>query len=168
MFNTSLLPWRKKESSLDHDKKEQHPFLSLQDDMNRAFDNFFKEFKTPSFGSFDNTFKGVDLKVNVNENDKDIVVTAELPGVNDKDIDIEIKDNFLVLKGEKKEEKEEEKDNSYYKECSYGSFYRTIPLSMEVDEDKVDASFKNGVLTVTLPKSEEAKQKIKKITVKSS
>jgi HSP20 family protein len=103
--------------------------------------------------------------LNISEDEKNITVEAELPGMDSKDIDISLQNNMLVLQGEKRFE-EEKKEGSYHRiERSYGSFSRTIPLSSTVDEDKVKASFKNGVLTVTLPKQEVARGK--KIAVES-
>jgi len=165
MFNSSLLPWDSGKSP-EHRRLEEHPFMAFQKEMNRAFDNFYKGF--PTQDSLGESYRGFDMKVNVSEGEKDIHVTAELPGVDEKEIDLSIANNTLILKGEKKEEKEEGKGNSYYRECFYGSFHREIPLGIEIDESKVDASFKNGVLTVTLPKTEAAKQNVKKIAVKSS
>jgi len=103
--------------------------------------------------------------VNVSENDKEVKVKAELPGMESKDIDISLWNNNLVLQGEKKFENEERGDNYHRIEHSYGSFYRVIPLPAEVDEAKIKAKYKRGVLEVTLPKSEEAKAK--KIEIQS-
>ncbi|NOX89960.1 MAG: Hsp20/alpha crystallin family protein, partial [Calditrichaeota bacterium] len=114
-----------------------------------------------SFGSF---MPSVDVK----EKDDEFVVTAELPGMDAKDVDISISDDILTLRGEKKEEKEEKEGNYYRRECSYGSFHRDIPLPAEVETDKVEAEFKRGVLTVHLPKKPESQRKAKKIQVKTN
>ena len=104
-------------------------------------------------------------RVNVSEDEKEVTVTAELPGMSSKDMDISIRQNNLILQGEKSFE-DEEKDKNYHRiECSYGSFYRTVPLPAEVDADKVKAKFKDGVLTVTMPKTESAQKK--KIEIES-
>jgi HSP20 family protein len=103
--------------------------------------------------------------VNISEDDKNITVEAELPGMDSKDIDISLQNNMLVLQGEKKFEDEQSQGNYQRIERSYGSFSRTIPLSSSVDEDNVKASFKNGILTVTLPKQEKAQGK--KIAIES-
>lgn len=103
--------------------------------------------------------------VNVSEDEKNITVEAELPGMDSKDIDISLQNNMLLLQGEKKFEDEKKEGNYHRIERSYGSFSRTIPLSSSVDQDKVKASFKNGVLTVTLPKQEV--ERGKKITIES-
>jgi HSP20 family protein len=103
--------------------------------------------------------------VNVSEDDRNITVEAELPGMDSNDIDISLQNNMLVLQGEKRFEDEQKQGNYQRIERSYGSFSRTIPLSSSVDEDNVKASFKNGILTVTLPKQEKAQGK--KIAIES-
>lgn len=95
--------------------------------------------------------------VDVVEEDDAIRVTAELAGLSEKDFTVELRDNRLVIQGEKKASRKEDKRNHYYSECSYGSFSRTIPLPCEVEGDKVVAKYKHGVLTVTLPKTAAAK-----------
>ena len=103
--------------------------------------------------------------VNVKENDKQIQVEAEIPGMDPKDIDISIRDNALVIQGEKKFEDQQKQENYQRVECSYGSFYRMIPLSTDVDESNIKAKYKKGVLKVTLPKKEGAGSK--KIQIES-
>ena len=103
-------------------------------------------------------------KINVVENEKNYVVTAEIPGVDKDKIDIDIKDNTLTIKGEKSFEKKEEKDNYLRVERSYGKFQRSFYLDEHVDREKINAKYKDGVLEITLPKKEEATPK--KIEVK--
>ncbi|WP_456324987.1 Hsp20/alpha crystallin family protein [Desulfonauticus submarinus] len=97
--------------------------------------------------------------VEVRENDDEIIVKAEIPGLDTKDLDVRLENNYLILQGEKKQESKSEKDNIVRMEVSYGSFYRAIPLPSEVDESKIKAKYKKGVLTITLPKNEKAKAK---------
>jgi HSP20 family protein len=103
--------------------------------------------------------------IDVSETKNELVVKAELPGMDPKDIDISMSNGFLTIKGEKKHEKEEKDENYHLIERSYGSFTRSVRLPKEVQSEKIMASFKNGVLRVTLPKSEEAKKKEIKIKV---
>ena len=103
--------------------------------------------------------------MNIRDDEKSITVEAELPGMESKDIDISLQNNMLVLQGEKRFEDEKKQGNYHRIERSYGSFSRTIPLSSTVDENNVKASFKNGVLTVTLPKQEV--ERGKKIAIDS-
>ena len=104
--------------------------------------------------------------VNISENEDGYLLTAELPGVNKEDIDIDLKDNTLTLKGEKKAEKKEEKENYIRVESSYGKFERSFYVSDDIDVSKVDANFKDGVLRIKLVKKEEAKPKQIKVEVK--
>jgi HSP20 family protein len=92
-------------------------------------------------------------------------VKAEVPGLDPKDIDISLSDGLLTIKGEKKQEREEKEEDYHLVERSYGTFTRSIRLPKEVQRDKINASYKNGVLKVVLPKSEEAKKKEVKIKV---
>ena len=103
--------------------------------------------------------------VDVSETKNDVVVKAELPGMDPKDIDITLSDGHLMIKGQKKHEKEEKDEDYHFVERSYGSFVRAVHLPKEVKHDKISASYKNGVLKVVLPKSEEAKTKDVKIKV---
>ncbi len=103
--------------------------------------------------------------VEVSETKNDIVVKAELPGMDSKDIDITLGDGHLMIKGQKKHEKEEKDEDYHFVERSYGSFVRAVHLPKEVKPDKISASYKNGVLKIVLPKSEEAKTKEVKIKV---
>jgi HSP20 family protein len=105
--------------------------------------------------------------VDVTETEKGYKVVAELPGMDEKNIEVKIANGMLTIKGEKQEDKEEEKQDYYVRERSFGSFERTLPVPDGVDLDKVDASFKNGVLTVALPKTAEAQKAEKKITIKA-
>ena len=104
--------------------------------------------------------------VNISESEDGYVITAELPGINKEDIDIDLKDNTLTLKGEKKAEKKEEKENYIRVERSYGKFQRRFHISDDIDISKVDANFKDGVLRIDLKKKEEAKPKQVKVEVK--
>ncbi len=131
-------------------------FSSFQDEMNRVLDNFFSR----------ETSYGMDWRpvVDVAETESDIIVKAEIPGIDPNDIDISITGDILTLKGEKKEEKENTGKCYHRVESSYGSFKRVINLPASVDVDKVKAEGKNGILEITLPKNEESKAK--KINVK--
>jgi HSP20 family protein len=106
--------------------------------------------------------------VDVTESDKAFEVTAELPGMDDKNIEVKVVNGNLTIKGEKQEEKEEKKKDYYLHERRFGSFERCFQVPDGVDADKIEASFKKGVLTVTLPKKPEAQKPAKKIEVKSA
>jgi HSP20 family protein len=144
--------------------KEDDPFVPLKREMNRLFEDFSRGFELQPFTRRTGEFEP---RINVAESDKEIKISAELPGMEEKDIDISLTENELTIKGEKKEEKEEKKENYYRMERAYGSFSRVIPLPCKVESDKVEAQFKKGILNVTLPKSSEAVKETKKIEVKS-
>ena len=133
----------------------------MRSDMDRLWDAFSEGRPMRRFGEMKDWVPSID----VFETKNDIVVKAELPGMDPKDIDISLSDGSLVLKGEKKHEKEEKEENYHFIERSYGSFVRSVPLPAEVKHDKINASYKNGVLKVVLPKSEESKKKEIKIKV---
>jgi len=163
MPKKSVVPQGKK--SVPARREEYSPFGLLRQEMNRLFDNFLGGFEMQPFmgrrlGEFSPT-------VDITESDKAFRVSAELPGMEDKDIDVLLNKESITIKGEKKEEKEDKGKDYYHVERSYGSFSRTIPLPAEVDTDKVKAEFKKGLLTVTLPKTVQAIKQTKKIPVKT-
>lgn len=141
-----------------------HSLFSLQNDINRAFDDFFGLSLAPSRLMPDSAFMP---KINISESDKEITVTAELPGIEEKDIDVSLTNKTLIIKGEKKSEKEEKSKNHYYIERSSGSFYREIPVSVGVAGDKVNATFTHGVLKVIMPKLPEAQRRTRSIPIKT-
>jgi len=102
------------------------------------------------------------------EKDKEYEITAELPGIDEKNVEIKLSNHTLTIKGEKREEKEEKDKDYYLSERRYGSFQRSFQVPEGVDADKIDASFTKGVLTVKLPKTAEAQKAEKKITVKAA
>lgn len=104
----------------------------------------------------------------VSETDENIVIEAELPGMDEKEIELTLQDNVLTLKGEKKREEETKKKNCYISERSYGHFQRSLQLGSNVDADQVNAAFKKGVLTVTIPKLEPEKSKARTIDIKAA
>jgi len=104
--------------------------------------------------------------VDIAEHDDDYVVKVELPGINKDDVKITLENNVLTIRGEKKQEKESKKENFHRIERSYGSFQRSFTLPMTVKNDKIDASYKDGILTIALPKAEEAKPKQIEVKVK--
>lgn len=144
------------------------PFYNLQRNIDRMFDDFFNEFGNFGLSRFDGdrSFGAFMPTVDVSETDTEIKVMAELPGLDEKDIDVSLAHNILTISGEKKAEKEQKGENYHRIERSYGSFSRSVTLPGEVDANKVDAKFKNGVLTITLPKTAQAQAK--RITVKAS
>lgn len=156
-----LVPFGKKNVPVR--REDDNPFAVLRREMDSLFDNFFRGFDLEPFESRLGAFNP---KVDVTENDKEIKISAELPGMDEKDIDVSIQKDVLTIKGEKKEEKEDKGKDYYRMERSYGSFSRSVPLPVEVETDKVEAKFKKGVLSITLPKTAKAVAETKKIAVK--
>ena len=163
----SLVPrtWGKKNLALN--REEDNPFYSLQRAVDHVFDNFFGEFGLGPF-SLDRRMGSFSPRIDVSEADREFQVTVELPGLDEKDVEVSLANNFLTLKGEKKEEKEEKRKDYYSKERSYGMFERSIPIPEGIDLDKIDASFKKGVLKVTLPKCAEYQKERKRIPIKAA
>lgn len=153
LWNNSLLPSRRNTG------------MTSFSDIDQLFDRFRREFFSPDFfrGESEGAFWP---KVEVKETEKNLLVNAELPGLNEKDINITLKDNSLIIEGEKKQESKKEEKGYFSSEFSYGSFYRAIPLQADVDADNVTATYKDGILCVTLNKLEESKQKAKRIEIK--
>ncbi|MGO9785457.1 MAG: Hsp20/alpha crystallin family protein [Stellaceae bacterium] len=133
-------------------------------------DRLFDRFGVPSFPSFFGASPDLAFTVpavDVTEDDKAYKIAAEMPGVEEKDIDVSVNEDTLVLKGEKRQEKEEKGKNTYVSERSYGSFQRAFALPEGVDRGKIAADFSKGVLTVTLPKTPESQKQQKKIEIKT-
>jgi len=155
--NTSVAPWR--------------PFGDLarwDADMDRMMDEFFGRGTTGS--RLDRWFRRDEMPiaapvVDMFEEKDEIVVKAEIPGIDKDHIEVNLGDHMLTIRGEKKKEDEVERENYYRSERSYGSFRRTLPLPAEVSTEKVKATFNNGILEIRLPKTEDAKAKKIKVKV---
>jgi HSP20 family protein len=154
-----LIPWNDGSRNVPAQRTEgDNPFLALHREMNRLFDDAFRGFDVGRFGAPAMGWPNVEL----NETDKEVKVIAELPGIEQKDVEVELADGVLTISGEKKSETDDKKRR--FSERYYGRFERRIAVD-DVDQDKVAASFNNGVLTVTLPKSPTAQQKVKRIAI---
>ncbi|MGA7323558.1 MAG: Hsp20/alpha crystallin family protein [Rhodomicrobium sp.] len=153
------------------------PFASLRREVDRLFEDFDRDFWLTHFRrpAFDvEPSWGRELTwhaapaVDIVEKDNAYEVTAELPGMDEKNIEVKLANGSLMIKGEKQEEKEEKKKDYYLHERHFGSFHRQFAVPEGVDADKIAASFKKGVLTITLPKKPEAINPEKKIEVKAA
>ena len=145
------------------------PFLSLHREMNRLFDDVFHGVGVPaSGGQSQGAGNFINANMNVSETDKEIRVTAELPGVTDKDIDVSLNDDVLTIRGEKhfEQSKVGEKESYHFVERSYGTFQRSLRLPFPVDPEQVKANFEHGVLTITLPKTAQ-QERSRRIQVQS-
>jgi len=168
MAITDLVPWRRRRGDVRVRRENDGTIGSFYRDMNNLMDHFFHGFDIEPFGTGELATSEFMPRVDVKEDDKEIKVTAELPGMDEKDIDITLSRDSLTIKGEKLEETEDKGKDYYHTERRYGSFHRTIPLSAEVDESKAEANFKKGILKIKLPKTAEAQKSQKKIEIKTS
>ncbi|MBB3395386.1 MULTISPECIES: Hsp20/alpha crystallin family protein [unclassified Rhizobium] len=162
-----LIPWSRGSSQVPsvYRGDDMDPFLSLHRNVNRLFDEVFRGFGSPSlFG--DTPFNGAWPHVEIEENDNEIRITAEVPGIDPDAVEVLLEDGVLTLRGENKRETED-KDRRF-SERYYGRFERRLALGRQVDENNVAATFKNGLLTVTLPKTEKARANVKRITIDST
>ena len=166
----------KREAERSPAPSERRPFESLRRELDRLVDDFdhgawrlpFRRtmFDVEPFWRRELTWTATPA-VDIVEKDKAYEVTAELPGMDESNVDVKVANGMLTIKGEKKEEKEERTKDSYLSERRYGSFLRQFSVPDGVDTDKIEATFKKGVLTVTLPKTPEAQKAEKKIAIKA-
>jgi HSP20 family protein len=163
MAMRDLIPWSPGRDVAVR-RGEDSPFLTLHREMNRLFDDVFRGFDLSPFDSdrFFDRIAGDWPSVEVSETDKEIKVTAELPGLDERDVQVELANGVLAIAGEKKTEIEDK--DRLFSERHYGRFERRIPVE-DVDEANISAAFKNGVLTVTLPKVAPAQSKVKRIAI---
>lgn len=174
MTTETKLPVTRKASEPAFPGDVWHPFESLRKDIDRLFDDFSEDFwRRPirSLAAFERAWPRKFVAapaVDVAESDKSYEITAEMPGIDEKNIEVSLANGGITIKGEKKEETEEKKKDYYVSERRYGSFERYFELPEGVDADKIEATFKNGVLRVTLPKTAEAQKPAKRIEVKAA
>jgi len=133
----------------------------LQSDINRLFDAFMTPFEKTEIKN------AVSPKLDIAELKDRYEIKAELPGMDEKDINLSVEDGLLTISGEKKAETEEKDKGYYLKECSYGSFSRSIRLPDNIADDKIAANFKKGVLVIDMPKTQQAQSKVRKINISS-
>lgn len=166
-----LLPSRRARNDVADPMRD--PLYSFRSQMDRLFDDFFSDFGpsrflTPATRSF--LGGGSWPSIEVNETEDEYQVTAEIPGMEEKDVNLSLKDNVLAISGEKRVDNQNQQDDKSRRvsEHFYGRFERVIPFDAEIDADKVAAKFKAGVLTVILPKNPKAQDKARRIQISSS
>jgi len=173
MEHSSLIPWTW--GRLSHRREEEAPlpvFRSelelLHRDMDRLFDELWHSNGggAPALSAW--TSAGLSPRLDETEDDKAYHVAVELPGLTEKDVEVTLSDGQLCIRGEKKREQEQKGEDYYRKERVFGAFRRQLPIPGAIDESKIKATFKNGVLTVDLPKSAKAKKKVKQIEVRTT
>jgi HSP20 family protein len=145
--------------------EDNDPFLAMRREMNRLFDDVFGGFGLPSaFGPALRQMPAAP-KIDISETDNEIQITAEMPGIDQNDVEVLLEDDRLIIRGEKKEEREDKDRNYHVRERVQGAFSRTLPLPFAPDPNQVKAEFRNGVMTITIPKPQEVKQKQHRIEV---
>lgn len=158
-----LVPWMRRSRVPVLRSESTNPLVAFHEEMNRLFDDFWRDFDGGSFGlSSSINFPRIEMS----ETDKEFRIEAELPGMDEDDVELLLQDGVLTIRGEKKSEREDK--SRRLSERFYGRFERQIPLPVDVEQDRVSASFKKGVLQVTLPKSAEAVDRVKRIPIKGS
>ncbi len=161
----SLTPWRGRFGLRRGEREQEHPLDAFHHEFDHLFENLWRGFDLPVFGRHGAPFGAMTPTMDVTEDEDRFRIAVELPGMNEKDVDVILSDNVLTIKGEKRVETEETEKPYAYMERSYGSFRRSIPLDVEVVTDKIEATFDKGVLTIDLPKTAEAKKAYKKIPI---
>jgi HSP20 family protein len=135
-----------------------HPMFTLHREMNRLFDDVFRGFDMPVFSGLNGTWPLIEVE----DADAEYRVSAELPGLEEKDVEVLVQDGVLILRGEKRAESEDR--SRAFSERFYGRFERRLALD-GIDEDRIQAKFRNGVLTVTAPKSARSRERVKRIAI---
>ena len=146
----------------------QNTPLAIQNEINRIVNKHLYDWTLPSAHE-ENNMGFLEPDIEVQDTEKNVLVSAELPGLNPEDIDIQVSDEgYLTIRGEKKHQTEEKSDGFYFSERSYGMFQRSVNLpTNDINREKITAEFDKGVLNITLPKLDSAKKKIRKIAIKS-
>ena len=171
-MNKSILPWKRNKNEGVMRPLDDNPFMALHQQMNNLFEDFFGDFegalRSPAQGFLSRGAFGQVPSVDVAETDDEVTVTADLPGLTEKDVEVTLDDDVVTIKGHRSEQREDKQRNYHVMERSYGEFQRAVALPAGIDRDKVKAEFKNGVLKLTMPKQPEAKAHRRKIEIKAA
>jgi HSP20 family protein len=164
----SLVPWRDKSQTPATREDFFDPFVSFRREVDRMFDDFFNNFGSGgrSLRPWGGGWQGP--TIDMSETDKEMVVTAELPGLDQKDFEVTLAGDVLTIKGEKKAEHEQKGGDHYHMERRFGAFSRSLRLPFEVKDEKVDAKYDKGVLTIRVRKPVEAQKAARRIEVKAA
>ncbi|MCX4027688.1 Hsp20/alpha crystallin family protein [Endozoicomonas sp. SM1973] len=176
----NLIPWNWLKKEEERDNKQlsansprdpmANPLIQFHRDVDRLFDSMFKGVGLPNFSEEwsklpNNMFKP---NIDISAKDKEYLISVEVPGVDEKDIKLEMRDNSLIISGEKKHEKEDKEEHLYRVERSYGHFQRILAIPEDANVEEINASFKNGVLCISLPRKELPDSKTKQIEIKKA
>lgn len=164
----SIIPWNQGGDVTVKRGEGADAFTSLRREMDRVFDDFFTGFAGRSMLPTLTGMRDAMPVVDVSETEKDVIVTAEMPGLDKNDFEVTLARDVLTIRGEKKAEHERKDGDSYYAERRYGGFARSIRLPFEVADEQVDANYDKGVLTVRVPKPADLQKSIRRIEVKAA
>ena len=166
----NLIPWHTSRKRVPV-RTYRSPFALLQSEVNDLFDGFFESVWSDAPVAHASAVQGAERafapKIKLEEAENELLVTVDLPGLEQKDVDISLEEDRLVISGERKHESKKKEGGYSYYETFHGRFERTIPLNFAIDNDKVSAVLKNGELTIKLPKEESNVNKTRKVSVKS-
>ena len=165
----NTLPIRRQETRTQY----ADPFSQIRQEIDRVFDSAFSGFGFPSIGFGRELTPAAQtdwLKptLDVGASDKEYTISVELPGVDEKDVQLELINDTLKIKGDKKQQKEEKEKNYYRMERSYGSFQRVLSLPEDADQDNIKAVYKNGIMNITIPRKAAPKTEVKQIEIKTN
>ena len=167
MAITDIIRWNKNRALATRPQDVVDPFSMLRRDIDRVFGNFLGDWRWPdrALNMLDRQVGSFMPEIDVTETEREFRVTADVPGMDEKDLEVSFVEGGLAIKGEKREEHEEDKGDVYRAERRYGAFERRMPLSSDIDVNKAKATFKKGVLKITLPKTENARSNRKTIPI---
>ncbi|MCK9539163.1 Hsp20/alpha crystallin family protein [Dokdonella sp.] len=163
MSVTQLIPWTRNRNSLVR-SGNRDPFFALQREVNRLFDDMWSGLDMPMLRGRLGERTGWPT-LDLSERDKEFVLTVEVPGMDEKDVDVQFANGTLIVRGERKEERTEAQGEAHYSERMHGRFERQIPLDVDIDLTRAKATLKNGLLTVTLPKAAQTATETHRIAV---
>jgi HSP20 family protein len=163
----SLVPWRSDKQQVPARREDLlDPFVAFRREVDRMFDDFFDGFGSRALRSPLGAWAGLTPSVDVTETDSEVVITAELPGLDEKDFEVTVAGDLLTLKGEKRAEREERNGGSTYTERRFGTFSRSVRLPFQVGDEKVEATYDKGLLTVRVAKPAELQRPQRRIEVR--
>lgn len=163
----SLIPWRDKSQVPAERGNYYDPFVAFRREVDRMFDDFFGTLGARGLEPWSG-WPAVSPTMDVTDTDKELVVTAELPGLDEKDFEVTLAGDVLTIRGEKKAESENRNGGAYYVERRFGSFSRSLRLPFAAGDDNVDATYDKGVLTIRIPKPAEVQRAVRRIEVKGA
>jgi HSP20 family protein len=163
----ALVPWTDKSWTPAQRENLLDPLLPFRREINRLFDDVFRDFGRSAIGTPFGAWAAPMPSLDLTESDDEVVLTAELPGLDDKDVEVSVSGHVLTLKGEKKVEHEQQNGDAYYVERRFGSFSRSVQLPFAVRDEAVEARFEKGVLTVRIPKPADLQRSMRRIDVRT-